>query len=129
MTGKTVPAFDIKQMLTSHCVRGCLQRHMGCSHCSVHTKKAILGAWSHIIDDVCKEASSYSACFDYWSAEPVSTSMSRCPINPCYDFFSWKDSGCSIRSSQILFYHLRGLTFLVFFYFLCPCKSMLFLIC
>lgn len=101
----------------------------GRSHCSGHTKKAILGACTHITDVVSKEASSYSGCFDNWSAEPKSTSGSRCPINTRYDFISWKDSGWTIHSSQILFYHVRRLIFLVFFYFLCPCKSMLLDIC
>lgn len=102
-----------------------LAKATGRSHCSVHTRKAIPGGCSHITDVGSKEARSYSGCFDYCSAEPKSTSGSRCPINPCYDFKLWKGSGCTIRSSQILFYHLRRLIFLVFFYFLRPCKSVL----
>lgn len=74
-------------MLTSHCARGCLQRHMGCSHCSVHIKKAILGTCSHNADVVHREASSYSGCFDYWSAGPESTPVFPVPHQSVFWFY------------------------------------------
>jgi len=97
---KPVPTFDIKQVLTSHCEEGCLQRSMGCSHCLMHTKQAILGGLVGIISYVVSKGGALiGVVSDYWSAEPRSTSMSRWSIKPCYDFISWEDSGCIIPSS------------------------------
>lgn len=68
---KTFPAFDIKQMLISHCERGCLQISMGCSHYLMHAKKAILGGQLHIISYVVRKGGALTEVVsDYWPAEP-----------------------------------------------------------